>query len=390
MSTFPARYVRLDAARERFGSRVDAMGEALWRGDPLADAVVHSFDEVGLERGWGLFERAVHQGIDQVPEAPEALAALFAEVEAVPHWVDWAEVDKGGSLLLRSTAFGAITLGLKSLVLGYCSPGGNKPLAFSGRLRSQAARRLKETAQFVYAVSVPGGMRQGQAGYAISLRVRLIHARIRQLILSRGQWEPERWGAVISQHDMVATALLFSTHFSAGVAQFGLQVTPEELRTQLALWRYVAWLMGTEVDLLPRDHAEALELSDLIDATQEPPDDDSRALVHALVRAPVQMSSTPGEEKRALGQLPLAYGMCRALLGPELSDHLQLPHPAWRHLVSMVAGVVGTQEWLRSLREGWVERAVERGDHKWQVFLENVLAGQVVQYSLPSRLSGWR
>jgi len=103
-------------------------------------------------------------------------------------------VDRGGSLLLRSTAFGTITLGLKSLVLGYCSPGGNKPRAFSGRLRSQAARRLKETAKFIYEVSRSGGMRQGRPGYAISLRVRLIHARIRELILASGQWEADQWG----------------------------------------------------------------------------------------------------------------------------------------------------------------------------------------------------
>jgi hypothetical protein len=45
---------------------------------------------------------------------------------------------RGGEVLLRHGFFGGIVLGFRCLVAGYCSPAGNKPLAFSGRLREAA------------------------------------------------------------------------------------------------------------------------------------------------------------------------------------------------------------------------------------------------------------
>jgi hypothetical protein len=49
-------------------------------------------------------------------------------------------------VLLRTGFLGGIVLGFRSLVAGYCSPAGNKPLAFSGRLREAAPRRLSRPA----------------------------------------------------------------------------------------------------------------------------------------------------------------------------------------------------------------------------------------------------
>ena len=40
MTVFPARFVHRDAARKRFGDRVDRFGAYLMEGDPLADAAV--------------------------------------------------------------------------------------------------------------------------------------------------------------------------------------------------------------------------------------------------------------------------------------------------------------------------------------------------------------
>src|SRR5207253_876560 len=84
--------------------------------------------------------------------------------ERIPAWVDWSLVDHGGEVLMRAGPLGGTVLGAESLVYGYCSPGGNKPLVMSGRLRQQAARRLNETARFVHATSLPRGLRPPSTG----------------------------------------------------------------------------------------------------------------------------------------------------------------------------------------------------------------------------------
>ena len=67
-SRYPLRYLNLDSARHRFGERVDRLGDALHRSDPLADDVIHCFATMGHSKGWKLFDRAVLEGID--PAAP--------------------------------------------------------------------------------------------------------------------------------------------------------------------------------------------------------------------------------------------------------------------------------------------------------------------------------
>ncbi len=157
---------RSGGRRRRGGVRVDAPGQ-----------------------GFRLLEAALARGIDDdrtVEEAPAELRALFASVDHVPLWVDWEAVNRGGAAFLRTGFLGGILLAMQSLVLGYASPGGNKPLAFSGRLREQAERRLAETSRFVYAVSQANGMRRSGEGFAITVKVRVMHAQVRRLIRASG------------------------------------------------------------------------------------------------------------------------------------------------------------------------------------------------------------
>ena len=55
--------------------RVDALGAALWRTDPLAEAVVLAFSEMAPGKGKRFLERALEEGIEKVPAAPRALVA---------------------------------------------------------------------------------------------------------------------------------------------------------------------------------------------------------------------------------------------------------------------------------------------------------------------------
>ena len=81
------------------------------RTDPLADAVVDAFDELGAKCGFSQIEEALSVGIGHMKDAHPAIVALFREVERLPAWVDFGVLDRAGELLLRSGAFGGLILG---------------------------------------------------------------------------------------------------------------------------------------------------------------------------------------------------------------------------------------------------------------------------------------
>src|SRR5690554_6663809 len=205
-----ARVFHFDETMEQNEERFVPLLEALHRGDPLADRAIAVLSGLPMGQKMALIDGVLAGKEIATREAPPELLKLVEAARDVPDWVDWSRLERGAALLMRTGVLGGITLGGKSLIEGYCAPAGNKPLAMSGRLKDQAAMRLNETARFVEAVGTPEGMRPGNAGFSITLKVRLMHAGVRALIEQSGRWHPELWALPINQHDMVATIHLFS------------------------------------------------------------------------------------------------------------------------------------------------------------------------------------
>ncbi|HEY1959819.1 MAG TPA: oxygenase MpaB family protein [Polyangiaceae bacterium] len=352
------------------------------RTDPLADAVAAAFGEIGFRQ----IELAIARGIARVPDAHPAVVALFREIERVPAWVDFGVSDRAGELLLRSGAAGGLILGLQSLPYGYASPGGNKPLAFSGRLVEQASRRLSETSRFVHAVCTPGGMRRGAEGFAISVKVRVMHAQVRRLLWRSGKWDRDAWGEPINQHDMVATAMLFSLVVIDGLRKLGFRVSEREAQRYVQLWRYVSWVLGTESELLFATEAEGLELADLIMKTQGPPDEDSRALTRALFESGRRGARDEKERKRAERMAPVAHALSRHLLGRELADQLGVPRSRLEKAVPALRLAIGAFDRLRARVHLMDAAAVQLGSRYWDDVIARGLGGRDADFAPPAEL----
>ena len=324
---FPARFVHLDEARRRFGPRVDRLGSFFTAGDPLADAAV----EVLSGRSPEERERWVEQALrgDAKP-LPAELRALRSALSELPFWADLDRARRGGEVLVRTGFFGGLVLGFRSLVAGYCSPAGNKPLVFSGRLREAAPRRLSETGRFVSLVYQPGSLAPGAPGWVAAARVRLMHAQIRRLLRVSPRWDARAWGDPINQVDMAGTTLLFSLVLVDGLRMLGFRIDREDCEDVLHLWRIGGWVLGVEPELLGATEPEARTLWELLEATQEPPDADSAALAQALVEAPLHEARSPEERARAERFLPVAYGIGRHLVGDRYADALGYPRTPWR------------------------------------------------------------
>jgi hypothetical protein len=382
--SYPARFVNLAAARARFGDRVDRLAPYLAASDDLADAAVAALDATPAA-AIATVERALAGETD----VPPPLRALIAAASAVPPWVDWHAVERGGRVLLRAGVLGGIVLGAKALVYGYASPAGNKPLVLSGRLTEQAARRLNETARFVQAVVRPGGMRHGGDGFAATVKVRLMHAQVRHFIRRSQQWQDEAWGLPINQHDMMATTLLFSLITLQGLRQLGVHIDRDESDDYMHLWRYVAHVIGVDPMLVPATEREADELAALIAATQAPPDEDSRNLVAALMRS--GESSPDGEAReRARRYRRVAEGICRALVGDAMADGLALPRTRWVHALAPIRATMMALERARRRSPRLEGALVRAGTRYWDDVVARGLTGATTEFPLPQRLEGLR
>jgi len=382
---FPARFVNLEAARALYGDRVDRLGRFLNQVDPPADEVVEVI-EASPGAGWKTFAEVAARGIARVPDAPAAFRAFFEPLEETPVWVDWETLDRGGEALLRAGPLGGLVLAVRSLVLGYASPAGNKPLVFSGRLEKQAARRLNETARFVQATCKPGGLRRFADGYQITLKVRLIHAQVRRMLLRSGRWRSDLWGLPANQHDMAGTSLLFSAVLLDGLRKLGVHVSREDGEAYMHLWRYSAHLIGVTPELVPSSEEDALRLALLIQSTQGAPDEDSRRLTRALLGAPVEVAKTRSERRNALRQKLFAQTFCRELLGDELADQMGVAATRWRYMVPFMKRFVSGMEFIRESMPLGDVPALWAGARYWDRVVEIGLAGATAEFGLPEKL----
>lgn len=385
----PSRFVPSAGARARLGDSLDRLAPFLMASDPLADAAVAVISEAGAEGKAWLDALAAAR----LPaSAPEPLRALRDQLEHVPLWVDWAREEAGARVLLASGPLTGLTLAAKSIVLGYASPGGNKPLVLSGALTQRAPRRLNETSRYVRAILLPRGLAPGGEGYGLTVRVRLMHARVRQLALRDVRWNTAAYGLPINQHDMVATVLLFSEMLLQGLESLGVPLREGDGDAVIQLWRHAGRLMGVAEELLPTSRREAQRLTELIDVSQAPPDDDSRLLTRALFEVPYLevQSARPGEqaaaERIAYRSRELLRVASHELLGQPLAAQLGIEKSPWRGALPMLRRLVRTSALVARTVPGIEGRAVEAGRRYWDLVRDQGLLRYDAGFLLPERL----
>lgn len=386
MEGFPARYVNLAAARRKFGDRVDRLGRFFAKVDPAADAAVEAIEALPRGEGWRMFEAGLARGPLAMAGAPPPLRDLVEQAAEVPPWVDWETCDRGGELLLRAGPLGGAVLGACSLVLGYASPGGNKPLVFSGRLKEQASRRLNETARFVQAVARPGGMRPFADGWQITLKVRLIHAQVRRMLHKSGSWDAAAWGEPLNQHDMAGTCLLFSVVILDGLRKLGLRIERDEAEACVHLWRWNGRVIGVHPDVLLSSEAEGMRLAELIQMTTGEPDADSRALTQALFASSYDGCVNAQQRRDAARRVAFGSMVCRELIGDALADKLGVQRTPLRYAMPALRRLVRGVEHVRHRLPLAERSAVAAGTRYWDRVVEIGLQGATAEFGLPSHL----
>lgn len=357
------------------GPRELRLAHFLNREDPLADEVIEALVPFSRDEQEALVTRMLSPDPTGLPPA---LLRMNEWLREVPWWFDEARANVGGEVVLRNGLLAGLVLGFKSLVMGYCSPAGNKPLAFSGRLTGDVNKRLAETARFVEAVSHARGLRFGTPGFIATVRVRLIHARVRHALRHSPIWRAAEWGAAINQYDMAGTVLLFSSVLIAGLRELGAEVNEADEDANLHLWRYVGRLMGVDEELLSTSPAEAHQLWRMIETTQGLPDRDSRKLTHALVLAGADHGAPPAA-------IDFGYAVTRHLIGDRYSDALELPRSRWELAPKLMKHLVGRVDRAARSVPGARERALRFGSRYWRRTVELTFGTAEVPFELPIR-----
>lgn len=343
-----------------------------WRADPLADdtiaRVLKALDsEARPWEGLDVLSRQIEtwqQNGDLAAWQPDpqalpgdagkAVRHYLDQAARLPEWADAARIRRAESIFMDQGPLSCLLLFCASLPECYMRPDLASVLHAAGQLEQHTDYRIRMTAAMIFPAMMRGGLTDpaGQ-GMAQVLKVRLIHASIRHLVL-RGDpramlasadrrraplehaaapgaramhralwhhgWDVDRAGLPCNQEELAYTLLTFHYVFLRGMRTLRLALPPDDEAAYLHAWSVVGALLGIEPELMPQDMASAGARFALLQGRGEAPapGSDSRpALAQALMGA--MAAALP---LRAVRDVPML--LTRHLCGPQVASVLGL------------------------------------------------------------------
>lgn len=230
-------------------------------------------------------------GPDTDPQAGAALKDYLASCPALPDWCDAAKIARAEAQFMDLSMLSCTLLFCASLPECYVLPDLSAVLHAAGQLEQHTDYRIRSTAAMIFPVMMRGGLTTpAGGGVAQVLKVRLIHATIRHLIL-RGPvpeepdlpqampalgpldvagggmyhvlyahgWDSARDGLPCNQEELAYTLLTFHYVFLRGLRRLGLALPRADEEAYLHAWNVVGHLLGIEREHLAwtMDEAEA-------------------------------------------------------------------------------------------------------------------------------------
>ncbi|KAG7008382.1 hypothetical protein G7Y79_00006g020020 [Physcia stellaris] len=252
------------------------------------------------------------------------LGELWAEANRVPPWVNWDQVARGQDVFYRYGGPALTGLAFQSLLGGLGATRVVEVLARTGGFSTKVARhRLFETTQLVLQITQSlQSIQPGGAGHASALRVRLLHAAVRQKIMKLAQTRPDyydvkKFGIPINDLDCIGTIGTFSAlMIFRSLPRQGIYLTRQETADYIHLWRYVAYLMGTPTEFFETPE-KARTIMEVLLLYEINPSDTSRILANNIIKCLMAQPPTYASK-------PFLEASSRWLNGNELCDGLGL------------------------------------------------------------------
>lgn len=160
-----------------------------------------------------------------------------------------------------------------------------------GHSAKVAKNRLFETFQLILQVTKSvNDVKPGGDGFASAVRVRLLHASVRNRILKLNEQRPgyfdvDKFGVPINELDSMQSVCAFSTNLIwLALPRQGIYVRQQEALDYMALWRWVGYVLGTPHWVLETPERALASMESLLNACLAP-SKNSRVLANNLVVA---------------------------------------------------------------------------------------------------------
>ncbi len=231
------------------------------------------------------------------PEVAQAIAAYLRDAPRLPAWKSDAKIARAEELFLDFGVLSCLLLFCSSLPECYVIPDLSQALHVTGQLEQHTEYRIRATAAMIFPVMMEGGLTRPEGGgLAQILKVRLIHATIRHLIL-RGTpeealaivgdqrkvpdgyvlpslealqgaksmhhalfahgWNVGKDGLPCNQEELAYTLLTFHYVCLRGLRKLGLGLRPEDEDAYLHAWNCVGHVLGVREELMAETMKEA-------------------------------------------------------------------------------------------------------------------------------------
>ncbi|KAL1305055.1 hypothetical protein AAFC00_001993 [Neodothiora populina] len=297
-----------------------------------------------------------HAGEDEV------LSKLWKELNTVPEWVDWDQISRGQDVFYRYGGANLTGLAYQSLLGGMGAARVVETLARTGGFSTKVARgRLFETTQHVLQCTKSlESIQPGGDGFASTIRVRLLHAAVRNRIMkleaSRpGYYDVKEWGIPINDLDSIATIDTFSASIIwLSLPRQGLYLREQEAVDYIALWRYVAYLIGCPHEGFFENTAQAKRIFESLLLYEIHPSPTSQVLANNIIKC--LQDQPPG-----YASADFLIAGARWLNGNKLCDALGLPRPSLYYSLLMAGQCVFFCFWCYLYRAipSWDRRKID-------------------------------
>ena len=323
-------------------------------GDPAADAAIEALAAHPRDRQQHWIAAGIESGAADIADAPAALRDFFAAELATPDWFDPVAAWPGcRAFHAHSRMFVAAFVGAV-LIEGFAT-GISRSFAITGRITDQGVRRLQQNNRHLLEIFLPGGLSAEGEGRRLSIRIRLVHARVRRLLWESDEWDQAAWGVPLSAAHIGFATAAFSGLLLERAAMLGVRLTDAERASFMLVWRRAGALMGAPDALLCHTQEEAMALLRIGRLCEPPPDIDSIMMANALINsAPLLLGIDAPVRRKAL--VKRIYGVSRQMIGAPLADSLRFPAAGGAGALMAIRLQNRAEAWLGRLLPGFAAR----------------------------------
>lgn len=265
----------------------------------------------------------------------EKLQKLWKQVNTVPDWVDWEQIERGQDTFYRYSAAAITGLAFQSLLGGMGAARVTETLARTGGFSPKVARgRLFETTQHILQCTKSlQSLQPGGDGWASTIRVRFLHSAVRRRILKLAEARPEyynvkEYGIPINDLDSIGTICVFSaTLIWMSFPRQGIFLRKQETEDYVALWRYIAYVIGCPDEYFATAQKAKATMESVFESEVHP-NEMGALLANNIIKS---IENEPPTYESA----DMLSASARWLNGPSLSDALKLPNPGLYYWVLM-------------------------------------------------------